>query len=88
MVDNIEVASSGRATCLLCGKVIGIGTPRVVIINEKYNSKMFGCHKCGLSIMDKQIGYYKNKIMIINRLKREWKSLNKKCRAAIMMEKF
>ena len=83
MLNRIEVSPSGRAGCKMCGRKIGIGTPRGVIStpNQSYgSSNSYVCYKCAKEKIKNDI------LLLIIRKKELEKMVKKQNKEIIVME--
>ena len=57
MIDFIETSKSNKSRCKGCGKLIGKGTPRGVVFQNRgnYTSAFYYCYKCSPLIIEKTI---------------------------------
>lgn len=83
MINDIEIAKSGRAECSFCRKIIGKGTPRGIedVKKSTYTGSKYYCHKCTLILIDEQM-------INLKKLKKDFKKLIKQNQKALILEKF
>ena len=82
MIEDIELARSGKAKCQGCGCKIGKGTPRrVEFTSQRYgHSQTYYCYKCVPLSIEKTIKYQKNIKKNFNKL------IKKQTKEIIVME--